>query len=167
MVKINFGDVIFVKRSLGYRHFGIYSGNRKVIHYVKNNGNELDGTINETSLEKFLGDDKDCYVCNFDERGRRTSESLAVPASAGANPALGMFDLLKIVYDIYTFLNSENGKLYSPEETVARARSKIGESNYNLILDNCEHFAIWCKTGLYKSEQVEEFLNIFTSTSRI
>ena len=167
MVKINFGDVIFVKRSLGYRHFGIYSGNRKVIHYVKNNGNELDGTINETSLEKFLGDDKDCYVCNFDERGRRTSESLAAPASAVANPALGMFDLLKIVYDIYTFLNSENGKLYSPEETVARARSKIGESNYNLILDNCEHFAIWCKTGLYKSEQVEEFLNIFTSTSRI
>ena len=167
MVKINFGDVIFVERSLGYRHFGIYSGNRKVIHYVKNNENDLDGTIGETSIEKFLGDDENCYVCNFDEKGRRTSESLAAPAFNAFAPRVGIFDLLKIVYDIYTFLNSENGKLYSPEETVARARSKIGESNYNLILDNCEHFAIWCKTGLYKSEQVEEFLNIFTSTSRI
>lgn len=166
MVKINFGDVIFVERSLGYRHFGVYSGNRKVIHYVKNNGNDLDGVIGETSIEKFLGDDKNCYVCNFDEKGRRTSESLATSTSIVAQH-IGIFDLLKIVYDIYTFLNSENGKLYSPEETVARARSKIGESNYNLFLDNCEHFAIWCKTGLYKSEQVEEFLNIFTSTSRI
>lgn len=34
MAKLNLGDVIYVDRGL-YKHFGIYSGNNKVIHYVK------------------------------------------------------------------------------------------------------------------------------------
>ncbi len=167
MAKVKFGDVIFVERNLGYRHFGIYSGNRKVIHYVKAEFDPLDGVINETSIERFLGEDTNCYICNFNEKGKRTSEILAEPTFGAVAPShFGIFDLLKIVYDIYSFLNSEDGKLYSPAETVERARSKIGERGYNLLFDNCEHFAIWCKTGLYKSEQVEKFLDTFTSTSR-
>ncbi len=55
--------------------------------------------------------------------------------------------------------------LYSPEETVSRARSRLGESNYNLLLNNCEHFAIWCKTGLSKSYQIDEVLKILASES--
>ena len=42
---------------------------------------------------------------------------------------------------------------YGPRETVQRARSKIGEGGYNLLTHNCEHFAIWCKTGLNVSTQ--------------
>ncbi|HEX9027265.1 MAG TPA: lecithin retinol acyltransferase family protein, partial [Clostridium sp.] len=26
-----------------------------------------------------------------------------------------------------------------------RFKSKLGENEYNLIVNNCEHFAIWCK----------------------
>ena len=44
--------------------------------------------------------------------------------------------------------------LYSPEETVARARSRLGETNYNLLTNNCEHFVIWCKTGVSESMQI-------------
>ncbi|MDU1323667.1 MAG: lecithin retinol acyltransferase family protein [Clostridiales bacterium] len=32
--------------------------------------------------------------------------------------------------------------LYSPEETVSRARSRLGEEKYALPFNNCEHFAI-------------------------
>ena len=32
-----------------------------------------------------------------------------------------------------------------------------GEGTYNLVLNNCEHFAIWCATGIYYSSQVERF----------
>lgn len=43
---------------------------------------------------------------------------------------------------------------YGPRETVQRARSEIGKGGYNLLTHNCEHFAIWCKTGLKQSTQL-------------
>lgn len=48
--------------------------------------------------------------------------------------------------------------LYSHKETVERALSRLGETDYSLFSNNCEHFAIWCRTGLSMSKQVEEFL---------
>ena len=50
--------------------------------------------------------------------------------------------------------------LYSPKETVERARSRIGEANYDLATNNCEHFAIWCKTGISESHQVNNVLDL-------
>jgi hypothetical protein len=41
------------------------------------------------------------------------------------------------------------------EIVVARARSRLGESGYNLVFNNCEHFARWCVTDKVVSEQVE------------
>lgn len=43
---------------------------------------------------------------------------------------------------------------YGPRETVQRARSMIGKGDYNLFKHNCEHFAIWCKTGFNESTQL-------------
>ena len=42
--------------------------------------------------------------------------------------------------------------------TLRRAMGRIGEQNYNLLFNNCEHFAIWCKTGRHRSNQVESML---------
>lgn len=47
------------------------------------------------------------------------------------------------------------GTRLSREETVARAESMVGQSGYHLMIDNCEHFARWCATGEYESEQVQ------------
>ena len=41
---------------------------------------------------------------------------------------------------------------------VHRAKSRLGENKYNLLLNNCEHFATWCKTGISKSEQIKDFI---------
>lgn len=38
--------------------------------------------------------------------------------------------------------------------SVKSSRSKIGKGGYNLFTHNCEHFAIWCKTGLNESTQL-------------
>ena len=43
---------------------------------------------------------------------------------------------------------------YGPRKTVQRARSMIGKGDYNLFNHNCEHFAIWCKTGQLESTQL-------------
>jgi len=45
--------------------------------------------------------------------------------------------------------------LYSPEEIVRRARSRIGEDDYRLLTNNCEHFCNWCLHGVSRSAQVE------------
>lgn len=48
----------------------------------------------------------------------------------------------------------------SPKEvTIRRAMLRIGEQNYNLLFNNCEHFAHWCKTGRHRSNQVENWLH--------
>ena len=42
-----------------------------------------------------------------------------------------------------------------PDKVVARARSMLGKPGYDLIFNNCEHFATWCVTGEHCSAQVE------------
>ena len=42
-----------------------------------------------------------------------------------------------------------------PELVVQRALSRLGEADYDLFENNCEHFAVWCKTGRSHSTQVE------------
>jgi hypothetical protein len=43
---------------------------------------------------------------------------------------------------------------HDPEDIVARAMSQLGEGDYNLVFNNCQHFARWCATGDHESEQV-------------
>jgi len=45
-------------------------------------------------------------------------------------------------------------KRLPPDEVVERARSRLGEKCYNLLFNNCEHLAVWCKTGKHRSSQV-------------
>ena len=42
--------------------------------------------------------------------------------------------------------------------TLRRAMSRIGEQDYNLLFNNCEHFANWCKTGRHRSSQIDSAL---------
>jgi hypothetical protein len=44
---------------------------------------------------------------------------------------------------------------YSPQEIVRRARSRIGENDYRLLTNNCEHFCNWCVWGVSRSAQAE------------
>ncbi len=43
--------------------------------------------------------------------------------------------------------------------TLRRAMGRLGEQDYNLLFNNCEHFAHWCKTGRHRSTQVEDWLH--------
>lgn len=49
-------------------------------------------------------------------------------------------------------LASDNNR--TPEEVVETAYECIGETGYNVVFNNCEHFARYCKTGKRVSEQV-------------
>jgi hypothetical protein len=43
---------------------------------------------------------------------------------------------------------------FSADTVLARAESRLGESRFDLVSNNCEHFAAWCKTGISSSEQI-------------
>ncbi len=47
----------------------------------------------------------------------------------------------------------------APGVTLRRAMGRLGEQRYNLLFNNCEHFAHWCKTGRHRSSQVEDWLH--------
>lgn len=46
---------------------------------------------------------------------------------------------------------------FIPDDVVRRAESRLGESRYSLLTNNCEHFASWCKTGISQSQQLARF----------
>lgn len=44
---------------------------------------------------------------------------------------------------------------FKPEKTVEIARSRLGEGGYNVLHNNCEHFANECYFGVHRCEQEE------------
>ena len=65
------------------------------------------------------------------------------------------------VIDLDTFLAGQLPKVrsyparrFSREQVVARAMGRLGEDRYNLLSNNCEHFAAWCCTRESVSPQV-------------
>ena len=71
-------------------------------------------------------------------------------------------------------LSKQNGNLYrveyKPEAVfdsdvvVSRAQSKLGKAQYNILTNNCEHFASWCKTGVGECKQVESVKSVLVRT---
>ncbi len=97
-------------------------------------------------MNKFLGNSKEYFVLVFPERHGRPGK---VEHMFYGNLA-SAFSSHDLRYHIY-----------SPEKTIERAKSRLGEGSYNLLINNCEHFAIWCKTGIQESYQVKGFIKYF------
>ncbi len=51
---------------------------------------------------------------------------------------------------------------YIRDVVVERAKSRVGENDYNLLFNNCEHFTSWCKTGISDSKQVRNYFPVIS-----
>lgn len=74
--------------------------------------------------------------------------------------------------DVYAFLNggfmevavsdrSDKNKRRSAADTVASARSRLGEKGYNILYNNCEHFAYECAYGEKFCSQTQSLRDAF------
>lgn len=60
------------------------------------------------------------------------------------------------IVEVARFDKEEAAAKFPPEEIVSRALSRLGEKGYNLIHNNCEHFANDCVFGLKRCSVEEE-----------
>lgn len=154
------GDVIGVHRVGGaYDHYGVYESDDCVYEYAARDGDFGSADIHTTTLERFIRDSDNLFVLAFPERHGRPGKMEIFPAFLTAGTAVGApSGVLDLLQDLLGDMDDYH--LYSPEETIQRARKKMGERDYNLIFNNCEHFAIWCKTGVHESHQVNALLGL-------
>jgi len=54
-------------------------------------------------------------------------------------------------------------RTYDENESVERARSRLGEDWYNVLVNNCEHFVTWCIVGFHSSSQVNRLIGGVTA----
>jgi len=157
--KVKPGDVLSVHRFIPvpFKHYGVYIGDGKVIHYDTNPREHFKLCIHEAPLREFISLSDGFYICEFPQR---YGEPLEVRAQG---PQAALLRTMEEEDEDYERKCREY-HLYSPEETVARAKEKLGETEYNLVTNNCEHFAIWCKTGISESHQIEDVLSFVAET---
>ena len=67
------------------------------------------------------------------------------------------------IIEVACFDKGELRRRNSPEKTVELARARLGEGGYNLIHNNCEHFANECVFGESRCSQEEEMRRRFRS----
>ena len=48
---------------------------------------------------------------------------------------------------VYWLDTDQSPLIYQREEAVGRAWSRVGEESYNLLMNNCEQFVRWCRSG--------------------
>ena len=63
--------------------------------------------------------------------------------------------------EVSVFDKKEKKKNRTPEEAVRYARSKLGTRGYNILYNNCEHFANECVTGVGICRQAEDVRALF------
>lgn len=141
------GDHIYREgssRFFQYSHHGIVVGPDEVIHFFKGK-KDKHHTVKSTSLEEFSAGKRfeiKEYVRIVEEIEEITGERL--PSDIAERIVQNTADI---------------------DRTVQRARALLGQGAYSLWTNNCEHLAMYCKTGREFSHQVGLFSKLLRSIS--
>lgn len=128
------GDLIEYKRNL-YSHWAVYIGNDKIVH--------LYGEKESAS--------------NFSISG-------VIPVSGTSNTAsVVISSFWDIVNGSFVYRNNSLDDEFKPlpvEQILARAFSRVDETNYSLFWYNCEHFAKSCRYGVDSCMQTDGLMKL-------
>lgn len=154
--KLKRGDVIGICRGV-YDHYGVYVDDSSVIHYSSAKSDmSADNAIIETSLDDFMRGNDTLFRLSFPDEYGRPRKIVASHAFASSIP--DYWELVRRWEELQK--KCEQYKLQTPDATVERARARLGVKAYSLLCNICEHFAIWCKTDISESHQVQDLLEL-------
>ena len=71
--------------------------------------------------------------------------------------AAGTEKILQAIKNQRWFFFKNNKYILLDRDWIGRRRACLGDGGYNLVFNNCEHFANACTLGKYRSRQVENF----------
>jgi hypothetical protein len=138
------GDHLYASRMGGlYSHHAIDCGDGSVIHYA--GFSDLGSGVTRASIEAFA---------KGGEVKVRDYGELSALLARRRNPVRQLDRALRRALDELRGVALDTLD-FSADAVLARAESRLGERRFDLVLNNCEHFAAWCKTGLSESRQVE------------
>ncbi|GMR38721.1 hypothetical protein PMAYCL1PPCAC_08916 [Pristionchus mayeri] len=131
------GDLIEFKRgdssSTGcsiYQHWAVYVGLIKGVHHVVHYSNEDLSNSARRTFGNFL------EIIGNVEVQLDVLENVACNCSCRKNNSRDAVD-----------------PPINPEEIVDTAKKSVGQSGYNILTNNCEHFAHFCRYGKRRSRQ--------------
>ena len=80
------------------------------------------------------------------------------------------FGIAKVVKSIYKFQDEDvyllkHDDCLHPDYVVLKAQEEVGERDFNFRTNNCEHFAMRCKTGTSSSDQINKAKEMLTNPS--
>lgn len=108
--------------------------------------------IHPADINEFLDGNTEFYGLDFGEFSNTKLIAKLIAQSRSISEGVGCC-IKNIVDMIQGDFGSKEIHLYSPEATIQRAKKRIGERRYNVITNNCESFAFWCKIGMNWSAQ--------------
>ena len=136
------GDVVCVESEGLLKRYGIWTG-EKFILYGKDKWGKH--SVHEESFGDFIRGAEHFAICQFPKHyGRPTEWMQTIQTGSIVMPQAQIWELLEMLW------KTERYKLYSAEETVRRAESRLGTDGF----PTSEHFAIWCKTGIAESHEL-------------
>ena len=136
------GDVVCVE-DICLKRYGIWDGDKVILY-----GKDYKGVrrVHRRPLPDFLQDAESISICEFPEKyGRPTEWEQPVGFASVIAPPNRYWQLLEHM------LKAKKYKRYSHEGTAQRAESHLGTGGYG----TSEHFALWCKTGIAESHELE------------
>lgn len=139
------GNIILVERMF-IDHYGVYAGQGQVIHYApRTEGGEP--VIHKAGIDRFLDGASGFFVPYMPEN----QDDLKMLINHHKKRS----DISQeIVDELFNQYQTGKMQIYTAEQTLNRAMKRIGEKDYSLFSNNCEHFAFWCKFGVCISNQV-------------
>ncbi|XP_076941881.1 protein LEAD-SENSITIVE 1-like [Bidens hawaiensis] len=149
------GDHIYSWRTAWiYAHHGIYIGDDKVIHFTRGGGQEIGtGTVLDRIIlsSSHSNSDNPCVKC-----GDLSNADGVISSCLNCFLSGGDLYLFKYSVSPAIFLAKARGGTCTlassdpPDDAIHRAKFLLenGFGVYNIFKNNCEDFAIYCKTGL-------------------
>lgn len=143
--EISYGDVVCIDDGF-LKRYAIWTGDNFILYGKDKNCFGLK-VVHEESFGDFLQNVEHYAICEFpDKYGHPKEWELPSTMCSVVMPQDKIWRMIMRAHKARKY------KRYSPDDTVSRAKSQLGECGFL----TSEHFAMWCKTGIAESHQIEK-----------